>query len=890
MIVSRRRFVELSGALPLCPSWNGAAPPRLRSDHDLTLPDWGPYTKRYYGISHIPDPHAGYRFDLSVAPGFWRRTPLIPNVLWESEHYPWEASPDLSYYSARLELEWKDQVFADVAFTAIDDDTRLVEADFHNNTDAPQEVVYHLLASMNFPPPQQVATVTEGGVWIHALDYDNLAFARPRSNDGLIYNALLRAEERGAHFVGGSAIGRGFGADKGDHVSYRITLPHAFRDAVLLVRYRSSGGNSLRISGDFRGSVVTGAGPAAELPLGPLDAGVKRFQLHTGGGAQLEIEGFAVVEKGGSIQAEPRRDLPQPEMLDGPNGNSMMLKYAAAKRYYGMAWSFPKFTIHEYRNSELDIFFRFWSHAHPRRVVQGDGHGHYVNVAMGPMLLAPRTSRLISCLVCVGEIAAVRERLSRFEPAQPGGRDHRWKPVCIPAGEEYSVSQERMAATTLTNVVYPIYLRRSYIKHNSPGHFWDSLYTWDSGFIGLGLLEIDFQRALDCLNAYLTDPSDPYAAFVHHGTPIPVQIYLFQEIWNRTQSRPLLKYLYPRIARMHDYLAAKRMKSQLITTWDLFYNTGWDDYPPQAYIHGKQMTGSVATVIMTSHIIRTAKILQMAAGELGQPRDEGANIAAWTNALQTHSWDKESGYFGYVVHDANGQPSGILRHESGQNYNMGQDGAYPLVAGICTPGQQERLRRHMMSDKGLWTPIGLSTVDKSAAYYATDGYWNGPVWMPHQWFFWHALLDVGQAAEARRIAWTALDVWRREVETSFNCCEHFLVRSGRGAGWPHFSSLSAPVLSWFAAYFRAGSFTCGLDTWIVKRKSSADHKMLEVDYRMFPAQAHTASMIAVMSPGTRYEARLDGRPLRVTSPAEGILEIEVPRGGTGVHHLEVRPI
>lgn len=34
--------------------------------HDLSLPVWGPYTKRYSGISHVPAANDGVRFDLSV--------------------------------------------------------------------------------------------------------------------------------------------------------------------------------------------------------------------------------------------------------------------------------------------------------------------------------------------------------------------------------------------------------------------------------------------------------------------------------------------------------------------------------------------------------------------------------------------------------------------------------------------------------------------------------------------------------------------------------------------------------------------------------------------------------------------------------------------------------
>ena len=77
----------------------------------------------------------------------------------------------------------------------------------------------------------------------------------------------------------------------------------------------------------------------------------------------------------------------------------------------------------------------------------------------------------------------------------------------------------------------------------------------------------------------------------------------------------------------------------------------------------------------------------------------------------------------------------------------------------------------------MWTPIGLSTVDRRAPYYRTDGYWNGCVWMPHQWFFWKSALDAGRAEFARRIAETALKLWKHEVDQSFYTFEHFSLSS-----------------------------------------------------------------------------------------------------------------
>ena len=98
----------------------------LAGTHDLRLSKWGPYTKRYMGISHIPEIQEGFRFDLSVFPGLYRRNVNIPNVTWESGYHPWEAAPDLSYFAHRHELIWKDQVYCDIAFCRLDEETALI--------------------------------------------------------------------------------------------------------------------------------------------------------------------------------------------------------------------------------------------------------------------------------------------------------------------------------------------------------------------------------------------------------------------------------------------------------------------------------------------------------------------------------------------------------------------------------------------------------------------------------------------------------------------------------------------------------------------------------------------------------------------------------------------
>ena len=95
-----------------------------------------------------------------------------------------------------------------------------------------------------------------------------------------------------------------------------------------------------------------------------------------------------------------------------------------------------------------------------------------------------------------------------------------------PEGKEYEFSTRLMKTALFSNVVYPIYRHGDNIVHYTPGKRWDSLYTWDSGFIGLGLLEYSKERAEYVLDTYLSEEDNTDFAFLAHGSLVPAQFYL----------------------------------------------------------------------------------------------------------------------------------------------------------------------------------------------------------------------------------------------------------------------------------------------------------------------------------------------------------------------------
>lgn len=876
----------------------------LNDGHDISsLRAWGPYSKRYAGISHVADKSKGLRFDFSVMPGYYRNRQLVPHVLFESSYYPWKVNPAMDRITYRYELEWKDRVYTDVTYYVLDDSRTLVGIHCVNNTDMSQNLVMNQMAYIDYPETQSQVKVleTSGLQWYNAVDYAENEPACKSPQYRLVYDGWQRNEERTSLSLDGSVIGRGWGRNEGDRLSYLVNILSGQENGAISLRFKVKKGEVavLKLKGLVEHSVElkgTGDFSFISIPYHCVKSGDYKLELTSGSDVAVSLDGFFVDNSNDRDKVEVvDNPIPfTPVIEKGKTKNDFILKYKDCNNFYGVAWNYQYSEIREIVNSELESFFRRRVHEHVSSRLVGDGKWHYTNAFLRPVVLEPNSEQTIYMLVCTGSKEQVKQELLDFHStpdkliAQANSGDVEPEDRILPAGERYLLGNRLLQAALLSNVVYPVYTQKEYIRHFTPGKNWNSLYTWDSGFIALGLIDIDQTKAFECIKAYTT-PVGSESAFIHHGTPLPIQMYAYAELWNNSQSRETLEFLYPRLKQFFDFMVGKdcyshtRMKgSGLLRTWDYFYNSGgWDDYPPQhALRENKSLYPVVTPVVTSAYYLRAAKILRLAAKELGLKKDMKEYeqiIGSLSSALQTYAWDEESGYYGYVVHDSLGNATDIFRYKNHTNYNRGLDGVTPLVAGICSTGQVNRLVNHLFSPNELWTKVGISTVDQSAPYYRTDGYWNGAVWFPHQWMMWKALLDTGKGKEAYQIASTALNNWERECEESYFTFEHFIISSGRGAGWHQFSGLSSPILNWFAAYYKPGKVSSGFEVWILKNQFNNDYSEyrgeLLLDDSTIP---HERCLLVCMNPKFEYEALFNGKPVKTNSYHAGMLEVTLP--------------
>ena len=900
------------------------------------FPVWGPYSKKYAGISKIThhSEESGSRFDFVTAPAIMGFDIKVPNVTLPSAYHPWLCSNDYGFYSFRHDLEWKDIIYADVSYTRLSQNSTLVRTELVNNSDIIKNFVVNYFASVEFPFDSYVkASFPEKCDVINALDYTSYDYNIRRPWDEQNADGRKKGEILDNRFTNGKGLGdraekwhmphrvlKPFGGEKGDRVSYDVTLKNSYENAVLAVRYRTS--DIKYVQGKMVGVTYINSentamfdvckktlelAPCDELqmafvPLGKLSEGKFSFELVSKGTGAAEFDFFAVCEKNDAekitVKSHNIKFKPTVESTKTMNkGYLTKLCYDGIDDEFYLRVFDDNTRFRQIETGSLedcmtarlsnadetfDDVTESFTGAFKRK---HSDNGYFHNEISHTIFIEPHCRAVRYAVISSGETEYKTEE--EYEAAYEKAKKTAVDIKLNKAGEKYKLSNQLLAAAVLTNVVYPIYKHGENIIHHTPGKRWDCLYTWDSGFIGLGMNEYAPSFAEFIIDCYLSEESNKDYAFLHHGSPVPVQIYQLFEMLQKTNNKEKYLALYDRARLYYLFLCGKirhsttgKFKSGLLTTYDYFYSTsGMDDYPAQVAMMNENLRDKAAPVISTSQVIRFAKILSILADKTGRENDKKEyeeDIERLTNALSKYSWDKESGYFSYVLHDENYE---VLKHfttSDGENVNKGLDGIYPIIAAACNEEQKTAILSHLQSEKEMLSPFGISAVDQSAGYFKVNGYWNGNIWFPHQWFIWKAMLDCGESDFAFEIAKRAVDIWKREVESTYYTFEMVSVVTGCGGWFHNFGGLSTPINLWTKAYYSPGTVNAGFDTYLDETVFSNDNTKLSCKFTCY-GESEKFTLLAVMNDSEKYKVLLDGKETSFNERVSGLVELNIKK-------------
>lgn len=895
----------------------------MRSESLQALPLWGPYSKKYMGLSRVMKESRinGARFDLVVYPTYANSAVPVPNVTVPSDYHPWKVDPEGKFFRYRYELQWKDQLYADIDFFEVDQDTWGIRVDYRNQTSQMQNCLLNLFAAIEYPhlTVWEAELPDQADSW-KATDLQTLDLGDSRPWDHLNFDGMPRGVQFRDDFTEGTALAETFyarlmagqkfkmlGGGEGQHLVYQRTLKHTYHHPVLTIRYATYEAEEAVVFDTNHGTMTFPASVTPRTVAFPLEQledtafvldlksrgtrknGIMMDCLVITEAEDAERVSFRKVKRNvvPAIQQGNGRVKYQYHYGEPPVYLDILNSRVRSRKLYSGCLEDALITRLTNSDASYDNLTRSFSGAF--RDKHSDEGFYHINVVEAIFLPGRSSNVQYACLS------------TRDTPHTAKELEQAWQVRCLaaeetglnPQGDDYRFSAGLMRNALFSNVVYPIYRRGQPIIHYTPGKRWDSLYTWDSGFIGLGLLEFSDKRAEYVLDTYLSEPDNQDFAFLAHGSLVPTQFYLWYELLQRADDarRMELKKYYPMLLRYYRFMAGKsegstmdRLGSGMLTVYDYFYNAGgMDDYPPQVAMHQQHLDDRLAPVCSSVHFIRIAKIMAQTARYYGYQEDAReieADIRRVSKALLDNAWDEDSGYFGYVLHNPEGNE--IFRTPEGENFNKGVDGVTPLIAGVCSPAQKQKMLAHLKCEKELWSSVGISTVDQSASYYNDNGYWNGSVWFPYQYLLWKAMLDIGDGDFAWQIAHTALSAWKQEADFSYNSFEMIQIETGRG-GWFHqFSGLSAPISVWYHGYYKQGTVTTGFGTWIESKWFDEDCSRAKISFDVYEKQENR--MIVVMNSAYSYTVEIKTPasqapvPVQWTEHVKGALEIALPDG------------
>ena len=872
----------------------------------MKMPSWGPYSKKYMGLSHIVNSlkDIGGRFDFTVHPTLWNSATPVPNVTVPSNYHLWECCPDYTYYAYRYELMWKDMVYADISFSKIKTDAYLMRCEIINNTPLSQNCVMNVFGSIELPFYDKIEIIAPDNAIIKkANDYENYEYTVSRPWDMENPDGMYKGMFRDSEFYLGCGLGdrcdnshvlhlglKPFGCEKGDKVSYKLSAEN-IKNPIMAIRYKTVTEGDAKFSINGKETFFPHSDDL-NIVYVPFCENPEFISL---GGAGIEFDFFAVIENDDKINIKKSKYqyIPSVTSDKGENGTTFALDYNE--------YDDCKYTIITHSKNTRLRFLDSGSleDALINRLSNGDhtydelretfsrsfknkqsDEGYFVNPLVKSIFIEPGKSHIEYVVVAKGEFSPLSDE--EYEKIYLNAKSKAQPVKYNSDGEKYALSTNIMKSTLLTNVVYPVYRRGENVIHHTPGKRWDSFYTWDSGFIGMGLLEYSKDLCQYVLDTYLCDESNKDFCFLLHGSLVPTQFPEYLELLKRTEDKHSLDFLYEKMKRYYEFLRGRthgstfaKFGNGLLTAYDYWYScSGMDDYPAQVEMIKNKAEGYSCPCLTTSQVIRAGKIMKMVAEYLDKNEDVAVydkDIDSSVKALNEYAWDEESGYYGYTMYDKGKKPY-IMKTANGENWDKGFDGIYPLVAGATMGNRKEKLISHLKNPNEIWSDAGLSAVDMSASYYFDDGYWNGNVWMSHQWFMWKTMLDNGEGEFAFDIAKKALDMWKDETDFSYFTYECFGIKTRRGGWFHNFGGLSAPICIWANAYFKSGTITTGFDVWTDKQFN--DGNKAEIDFKYY-GNSDKFTIIAVMNEGKDYKAFIDGKEISFASRTNGAIEIEL---------------
>jgi hypothetical protein len=251
---------------------------------------------------------------------------------------------------------------------------------------------------------------------------------------------------------------------------------------------------------------------------------------------------------------------------------------------------------------------------------------------------------------------------------------------------------------------------------------------------------------------------------VKQKLPMPILSVAEWAMASITGDRERLRHVYPLLVDYHRWLENNRQLPDG-TYWTTGLANGLDNSPSLG-------DGYPCLTAQMAHDAETLGKIAEAIGESDDAAHWREQVQMIKEALNTHLWDEEAGFYLTTLPDGGFNPNKVVT------------GFWPLWAGIVPEERVERLAGHLKDPASFWRHHPIPSLAADSPHFVPEGqYWLGSAWAPTNFAVIKGFDRAGRHELAEEAAIRHLQcMWEIFRETGF-IWENYSSESSRRGSW-----------------------------------------------------------------------------------------------------------
>lgn len=343
---------------------------------------------------------------------------------------------------------------------------------------------------------------------------------------------------------------------------------------------------------------------------------------------------------------------------------------------------------------------------------------------------------------------------------------------------------------------------RAWCTGNGTGFGSYVLFDWDTFFAGLmsAAQDKDFarQQVRSILQEMTEDGMIPNfgaqnACSIDRSQP-PVGAYCILKLYRQFGETELLEETYEKLTRWNSwwmknrdgngdgllewgsnpYPEGRRVQYEADNHQAAMYESGLDNSPMYDGVKFNKRTHTMeyADVGLNALYAMDCWALSEISRILGKIEQAALlekEYSRMRETMQKQLWDEKAGIF-------------LNRHWDGRfNYRLSPTNFYPLIAGIATPEQAERMvKEHLLNEDEFWGRYVIPSIARNDPAFPDNDYWRGRIWGPMNFLVGEGLKRYGFHDTAYRFAQKSQMLFQKEWQEKNHIHENYNAVTGEG--------------------------------------------------------------------------------------------------------------